>query len=71
MKPLLCPHCDRGNLYLDNVVPGLFDVVCLLCSRIIGEILADDLTETFGIPPEKVRWAEQSPLTFLWAREVA
>lgn len=70
MKRLPCPHCG-GNLYLDQALPGVFEVVCLACSRVIGIEFADDLAEQTGISRARIAWAERRQSVCLWTDEAA
>jgi hypothetical protein len=58
-----------GNLYLDQFVPGAFDVMCLLCGRSAGVIYSDELVSK-GASHDAVRRAENSvsATAFLWER---
>lgn len=65
LPPLRCPECG-GNLYPEPDIPGLLEIRCLQCSRLIGELLESDLAAWAG--QAGAQRVHQTALTFLWVR---
>lgn len=70
IPPLRCPHpgCN-GQLYPEADIPGLVNLYCLLCSRLIGEVLESDLAAWAG--QDAVQRVRDGSLSFLWVREAS